>query len=158
MKNLLLPYRFKRTGAILLAIDLLCFAVLIPLTKSHVGVETARTLTLLLEILFLAAFALIALSKERIEDEYVAALRSQTVTIVVYAFFLVQTLWAIGYYGSLAAGAGWHRETLLQLHFFFNEFNNLLLAILVYVLIFNFRMWRLRRKTENDETLKKPRR
>lgn len=105
LKSLLLPYRFKRTGTMLLAIDLLCFALLIPLAKSHVGVETARTLTLLLEILFMAAFALIALSKERIEDEYVAALRSQTVTLVVYAFFLVQTQWAIAYYGSLAAGA-----------------------------------------------------
>lgn len=145
MKNLLLPHRYKRTGAILLAIDLLSFAVLIPLAKSHVGVETARTITISLEILFMIGFALIALSKERIEDEYIAALRGQTVTIVVYAFFLVWALWTIGYYGSLAAGAEWPRKTLLQLHAGFGVFNNLMLALLVYVITFNFRMWRLRR-------------
>lgn len=149
LKNLLLPHRYKRTGAILLAIDLLSFAVLIPLAKSHVGVETARTITISLEILFMIGFALIALSKERIEDEYIAALRGQTVMIVVYAFFLVQILWMLGYYSSLLAGAEGHRETLFQLHLFFNWFNNLTLAILLYVVIFNLRMRRLRRCESN---------
>lgn len=150
-KNLLLPHRYKRFGAVLLAADLLLFLVLIPLGKISLGVETARTATITLEILFLAAFGLVALSRERIEDEYIAALRSQTVAWVVYACFAVGILWGMAYYASLIAGVEWHRETLFRLYFWFDQFVDLRLAVLAYVMLFNLRLWLQRHRSADKE-------
>lgn len=153
-KNLLLTHACKRTGTLLLAADALFFliwTVLADQAKGHFSVDMVRAVTIALETLFIVAVGLIVLSRERIEDEYIAALRSQTIVLVIYAFFTVGLLWALCYYVSLLAGIEWNRECLVRIFFWTGFFDDLKLAVLIYAGLFQMRLWLLRRRLRAPE-------
>lgn len=88
-KNLLLPHRCKHLASFLLIVAL-AFILIMVLRP----VEEERTDTWLLSAATIAMIALpiIALSRERIEDEYISSLRGQTLVAVIYLFFIVNLL------------------------------------------------------------------
>ena len=137
-KNLLLPHRCKHLASFLLIVAL-AFILIMVLRP----VEEERTDTWLLSAATIAMIALpiIALSRERIEDEYISSLRGQTLVAVIYLFFIVNLLRIPFFY------VGTRILTLGEI-----VRTNPVFICAVYVIIFNLRLWRLRCRTpEADE-------
>lgn len=144
-KNLLLPHRCKQIGSLLLLIALFLFFLAIILSSigqtPDILLSTAITATLI-------AIPLTALSRERIEDEYISSLRGQTLIAVVYVFFILILLRT-----PLS-----HLETRLfdyaeiaRIRLWANRLTNPVTICAVYVVIFNLRLWRLRRSVPETE-------
>ena len=114
-------------------------------------VEEERTDTWLLSAATIAMIALpiIALSRERIEDEYISSLRGQTLVAVIYMFFIVNLLRIPFFYvGTRILTLG----EIVRIKAWTDWLSNPVFICAVYVIIFNLRLWRLRCRTpEADE-------
>ena len=145
-KNLLLPHRCKHLASILLIVAL-AFILIMVLRP----VEEERTDTWLLSAATIAMIALpiIALSRERIEDEYISSLRGQTLVAVIYLFFIVNPLRIPFFYvGTRILTLG----EIVRIKTWTDWLSNPVFICAVYVIIFNLRLWRLRCRTpEADE-------
>ena len=135
-KNLLLPHRCKHLASILLIVAL-AFILIMVLRP----VEEERTAMIALPI--------IALSRERIEDEYISSLRGQTLVAVIYLFFIVNLLRIPFFYvGTRILTLG----EIVRIKAWTDWLSNPVFICAVYVIIFNLRLWRLRCRTpEADE-------
>ena len=139
-KNLLLPHRCKHLASILLIVAL-TFILIMALRP----VEEERTDTWLLSAATIAMIALpiIALSRERIEDEYISSLRGQTLVAVIYLLLI-----PFFYVGTLILTLG----EIVRIKAWTDWLSNPVFICAVYVIIFNLRLWRLRCRTpEADE-------
>ncbi len=95
------------------------------------------------------ALPIIALSRERIEDEYISSMRGQTLVAVIYMFFIVNLLRIPFFYvGTRILTLG----EIVRIKAWTDWLSNPVFICAVYVIIFNLRLWRLRCRTpEADE-------
>lgn len=147
IKNLLLPHRFKRIGWWLLAADVLFFASLFLIFNSFnlLHWSWSRPLTNTAMIAGMIAICLVTFSREKVEDEYITALRSQTLTIVFYLFFVLSMLWTILGTLQIFELMDSARETIpvwrVQIPI---VLTNIWCAFIVYIAAFNIRLWMLK--------------
>ena len=152
-KNLLLPHRCKHLASILLivALGVAFFAGVKASVPDMKYTEEERTDTWLLSGATIAMIPLpiIALSRERIEDEYISSLRGQTLVAVIYMFFIVNLLRIPFFYvGTRILTLG----EIVRIKAWTDWLSNPVFICAVYVIIFNLRLWRLRCRTpEADE-------
>lgn len=139
-ENLLLPHRCKQLGALCLLLALV--AGLLSLILTYLGNAPANEI-LLRSAIMISVFALplVALSRERIEDEYISSLRGQTLIAVVYLYFVA------GFFLTVYRFFGMHLLTFADfskieyiIYMIFNPFA----ICAVYVAAFNLRLWRLK--------------
>lgn len=145
-KNLLLPHRCKQIGSLLLLIALFLFflAILLSSIGQTPGILLSAAITATL-----IAIPLTALSRERIEDEYISSLRGQTLIAVVYLFFILNLLWG-AFLVFETRLFNFHTGALLNNYFVWLDSPIVICA--VYVTVFNLRLWRLRRSVpETDQ-------
>lgn len=148
MKNsLLLPHHFKWIGLILLP-TLLLILMAIPSSyeSTYENMMWHRALSKTFNVFFLVAVSFIALAKEKVEDEYIASLRGQTFMLVVYTCLSIYIFSYCGYCGILLSG---NTEKTCKYLWFYQDtitrfFNSISWAVFAYVIVFNFRLWRMR--------------
>lgn len=156
MKNsLLLPHRFKQIGLILLLLDMVLIFAVFPFYAPHLDMWSHRVFVLSHNVLFLVSLGMIALAKERVEDEYIASLRSQTFLFVVYACFGFFILWYLAYCIAWLSGITEPSNYSFMFQSLADIFNRTSLAVFAYVVVFNFRLWRMRRREKCEELIEK---
>jgi len=90
LKNIGLPHSFKKVGILLVVLS-----ILFMFGRKLFDIEVATTLKFVLKRLLLVGLLLIAISKEKIEDEMIRTIRGQAFTIAFIAgvvYTLIQPL------------------------------------------------------------------
>lgn len=148
-KNLLLPHVCKRIGAILLATVLLLG--FLAAVQSYFIVKPAGNILPMAIIIAAISLPITALSRERVEDEYISSLRGRTLVAVIYVFFIAGLL-SIGFrvFGIRVLSLSEFCKIQNWAYYIFNP----LTICAVYVLTFNLRLWWLRHNMpETDEVV-----
>ena len=148
-KHYLLPHSFQRIGwalliacPILFGLELLLFngLKLIPQSYSQFG-----TLVLYLTAAFAALF--VGLSEEKQEDEFIQSLRLRSIAQTAYICFVLMILSAI-LVDTLVAFRVQNRSAFFS---FYQLFNSIIFAFLVYIVIFRFRLFKYRKEASHEE-------
>lgn len=150
MKNYwLLPHGFKTVGWGLFAAAMLLFGAIAADTLPG-WLDGSARIDLAFSLLLGIGVPLIALSRERTEDEMIAQLRIRTVTQTAYAVLIAFCAWSIATAATplLAAGSDslWSR----LLHELSPAWR-VSTIFLCYILFFHFRLWRLKRSAVQEE-------
>lgn len=101
--SFLLPHKFQKVGWWGLLVSAVLFIILLWL-DAFARVAYAPPVYLVW-IPFLVSILFIAVSQEKIDDEYIKDLRSKTVCCIVYAFVVVRIIYHISDYICLSLGA-----------------------------------------------------
>lgn len=153
----LLPYGFKKIGWGFFALALLLFTLLV--TNAFYAfipeslLQTPGQIHLTFCILFGVGIPLVALSRERTEDEMIAQLRIRTVTQTAYVFLIAFCAWSI-----LSAGIVWLDPfgaacTNSSIHLLqgLQPALKIPMVFVCYIFIFQWRLWRLKRWAAHED-------
>ena len=154
----MLPHVWQKVGMILLALSLLVFAICfkavihdLVLVNSSYGMDSFGRVWAsdLVVVVFTIGVVLVALSKEKAEDERIYAIRQQTVIRTVVLYLVIGAL-------SLVANLfimRWIRETntMMMVLWIKRYFTCVPAFILYYVLIFKVSLWSDNKRLGDEE-------
>lgn len=134
---LLLPHRFRLWGWILivpstlLLIAVLMYEYSVPFLKLSQPVHAANLLDFnnydlsdeFTVLLVFASLFMIAFSKEKVEDEYIRAIRLKALQISVYVNYLVLVIGIVSFYG---------------LNFLYVLYGNLFTILIIFILVYQY--------------------
>ena len=148
-KSYMLPYRYRKYGygliiaAILaLPVGLLLANVLEVIPQTH-----TRFIAMTMYIFFFLGLFVVVMSKEKDEDEMIAAIRRKSVSLTAFIAFGLFILINL----IIALAHGFRSLNTLALALTTIGLTNVLTFIIIYLTTFRISLWKMRRQCKEDE-------
>ena len=130
MKTLLFPYSFKKWGWCILAVGI---AFGIYAMVADCGSSLVNNIAIIGTI---SGAILATCSREKIEDEMVRQLRLNSLLVALYINYAVLIVCSLFVYG---------------LDFLYVMIYNMFTILLIFMVVFRYRMWRLNKEMKDEE-------
>ena len=130
MKTLLFPYSFKKWGWLVLAVGV-AFGIYVMV--ADYGSSLVNNIAIIGTI---SGAILATCSRERIEDEMVRQLRLNSLLVALYISYAVLIVCSLFVYG---------------LDFLYVMIYNMFTILLIFMVVFRYRMWRLNKEMKDEE-------
>ena len=150
--SLLLPHRFQTIGWSLLALLFTYETAHAFIPQLH-AVANGQTAKDIIDLLLLTTLTLIGLSKEKVEDEFISSIRTNTVTVIIwiaFALMIVKDLleWS---WGCLPEDKREDNLEIIKPVYEYGRYINLLNVGLLYIIVFRLRILINNLKSKKDE-------
>lgn len=147
-RSYMLPYSCKRVGWILLACTPVLFVLgLLAFRWELISNMYSRYLTMMLYIILFAGIFMVVLSKEKEEDEMIMSIRRNSVSLTAFVVFVLYIAASL----TIAFVDGFRSLRFEAVYRFHAIISNIMTSLLIYLAIFRFMIWRMRRQCKEDE-------